>query len=455
MIEPRRPSVIMGTTWAIALALLPGSALAGSELIPLVDALLVQPETYEGGTLVGPPASRGAWPFFGDIEAPHGSTMLAFSTGIADIAPLPGTDLGATGITGDQAGIVLTLRVPDDAGSLRVLYRGIAPVGDHARDEAQLIVLSNPALEDPILPVDPYLGGPLHSDSAAILGGSSDVLDGTAFAAPVGRASGWMEAVVPVVPGTQISFQAAVRDGGDDPLGDYLLLLDALRFDPGQPDGAIAGAAPRLLAVTPSELPIGFGGATLVVQGLGFSPDVIAELVDADGAAWPVSEQRWRSGERLELDVGEPPPGLHAVRLSWDGGSILWPDVVEVRRMRPTVTEVRPDTGPPEGGGLAVLEGDGFVGEVRVTVGGTEASQVAIRSTQRLEIVLPPGQPGDAAVQVFASGDFVEELGLYRYAEIAPEDAAESGPGPEIVIGCSQAGFAPPLLILGFARRRR
>ena len=262
---------------------------------------------------------------------------------------------------------------------------------------------------------------------------------------------------MPVVPGTQISFQASVRDGGDDPGGDFLLLLDALSFDAGQPDGALAGAVPQLLAVSPASLPIGFGQGTLVVGGRGLPPDVLAELVLEDGGAWPVEEARWRSSERLELDVGEPPPGLHGVRLSWDDGSILWPAVLDVRRMRPALVAVQPATGPPEGGGLARIDGDGFVGDVRVTVGGVEASQVAVRSSQQLEVVLPPGEPGPAAVQVFASGDFVEEPDLYRYAEPAPaDDEGDGGPGPEIVIGCSQAGSAPPLLLLlGALRRRR
>lgn len=439
----------------VALAVLTAApAQAGDELQVFAQVLLDDPDTLITGGLIGPPSSRATWYFFGDVEPVAGNAMVALSTGDLDAAPLPGTDLGAGGIAGDEAGIFLSLRVPEDANSLRLRYRAVLPVDDAlpAEDEAQFVVVGAPDLVEGVADLDPYGAGFLPSHSAALLGGDADLLEGTPWA-DVGRLSGWMETVVRVEPGSLVTPTIAVRDRGDDPRGDFLLLADGLAFDAGIPDAVHPGRIPLLRAVRPDRVPLGAVAPQIVLEGRDLPPDLRVDAVDPSGAALALPVQR-ASSERVVADVGVLDAGVWDLRLGWDGGSILWPAQVSVEATRPTIASIAPATGPAEGSTLAAIQGTGFVGEVRVVVGEADAVDVQVRGSTRLDVVLPPGEAGPADVLVFAGGDFVEVPDLFTYAEAAPSDEEDPPPPPELVIGCSTAGRGGLLLLPLLLRRR-
>jgi hypothetical protein len=422
----------------LLLALAVSTASAGDDLQVYAQVLLEQPDTLITGGLIGPPQSRATWYFFGDVEPIEGNAMLALSTGDLAEAPLPGTDLGAGGIAGDEAGIFLSLRVPEDANSLRLRYRVAAPEGTDVEDEAQLVVVGAPGLPEGVADLDPYLGGFIGSHGAAAQSGDDTLLSGTPWQ-DIGRLSGWMETVVRVEPGSLVTPTIAVRDRGDDPLGDFLLLADGLAFDAGVPEDVSPGRVPRLYSVDPARVPLGADAPTVVLLARDLPPDLSVEAWPVDGPATPLPTV-WSSSERAVADVSGLTEGSYGLRLEWSGGAILWPDVLDVAATRPSIEQIVPATGPPEGSTRAVIHGDGFLGEVRVVVGEADAVDVQVRGTTRLDFVVPAGEPGEADVLVFAGGDFVEVPAGWRYAEAAPTSQDEEPPPPELVVGCSVAG---------------
>ncbi len=433
------------------------TARAGDDLQVYAQVLLEQPETLITGGLIGPPRSRATWYFFGDVEPVSGNAMLALSSGDVGGDPLPGTDLGAGGIAGDEAGIFLSLRVPDGARSLRLRYRALTAVDgvDRPADEAQLVVVGAPGLPEGVADLDPYLGGFLGSRSPAVLAGDDALLEGTAWEG-VGRLSGWMETVVRVEPGSLVTPTIAVRDRGDDPLGDFLLLADGLAFDGGVPEGVTPGRVPLLRAVEPASLPTGAARADVVLEGRDLPPDLEVEAQPADGPAVPLPTDA-RSDGRAVVDASGLPAGCYGLRLRWDGGAILWPDRLVVADTRPSIARIVPATGPPDGSTRAVIEGSGFVGDVRVVIGETDAVDVQVRGTSRLDFVVPAGEPGEADVLVFAGGDFVELPGAFRYAQAAALEAEPTPAPPELVVGCDAAGGGGGLgawMLGGLIRRR-
>lgn len=438
-----------------------GSALAGSEVRILSDVLLDQPETFEGGSIIGPPSSRATWYGFGGIKPFSGQAMLVFSTGELGDDPLPGTDLNAVGPGDDIAGLSLSLRVPDDARSMRIAARLCVPADvelpELADDVARILVQGDP------IALDPYSLGDLVPDSAALTTARDDELEGTPFARPGGSGTAWIETVVPVQPGSQIAVTIEVRDGGELAGGDIVLLVDGLRFDRGTVEAVQPGPVPLLTAVRPDgvaeDRPV-----TVVLEGRSLPPDVSVELTE-DGellAAVPGSDLRWRSSERIEVDLPALLEAEAGIRLVWSGGAIRWDESLAVATPRPRILSITPDTGPPAGGGLATIEGSGFVDVSGVSVGGEPATSLVVVSPERIDLVVPPGPPGPADVELFAAGGFVEAPGAWSWAEAAPGTALDDddGPGGPTPIECSTAaggrGALGALLLLfaGLLRRR-
>ncbi len=435
------------------------SAQAGDDLQVYAQVLLEQPETLITGGLIGPPQSRATWYFFGDVEPVQGNAMMALSSGSLDRAPLPGTDLGAGGIAGDEAGIFLSLRVPDDAHSLRLRYRALAPVDgvERPEDEAQWVVLGAPDLPGGVADLDPYAGGFLGSASPAVRSGDADLLGGTLWS-EVGRLSRWMESVVRVEPGSLVTPTIAVRDRGDDPLGDFVLLVDALAFDAGRPEGVSPGRVPLLSSVLPALLPTDAEAPTALLQGRDFPPELQVQAQPSDGGEPVPLSTTWRSAERVEVDASGLGIDRWGLRLLWDHGAILWPGALEVARTRPTIASIVPATADPSGSTRAVIEGSGFVGDVRVVVGERDVGDLQVRGSERLDFVVPAGDPGEADVLVFAGGDFVEVPDGFTYARAAPRDEEEVPLPPQLVVGCSTGGAGGALLagalLIATPRRR-
>jgi hypothetical protein len=445
-----------------ALLSIPSLALAGGEVRILADVLLDQPETYEGGSLIGPPESRATWYSLGGIEPFGGVAMLALSTGVAGGDPLPGTDLGAVGPQNDIAGLNLTLRAPADAHSMRLAVRALAPRAEDAPsvsdDVARVLVAGDPAA------LDPWTLGDLQPGSSAVFFTARDhELDGTPFDPPEGTGTAWIEIIIPVQPGAQIALRIEVRDGGDSAFGDLLLLVDSLRFDPGIVEEAMPGPAPLLAAVTPDEVRAE-APTTVLLSGRTFPPDLAVEVVDSTGAvlaAIPPGDVRWRSAEQMEVDLPALPEGSAGIRLTWSGGGLRWDDVLHIETPRPWIDALIPDVGPAAGGGLLTVLGSGFYDVSGVTLGGVEVVALEVVSPSRIDLVVPPGGPGSADLVLFAAGGFGELTEAYAWSEAGPlgdDDDDDDGGGP-VPVQCSAAGGLGGGLALApvawwFSRRR-
>lgn len=434
----------------LLLLLVPGVALAGGEVRILADVLLSDPTTFEGGSLIGPPESRATWYGYGGIEPFEGPAMLVFSTGEVGGDPLPGTDLGAAGADNDIAGINLSLRVPDDARSMRIAVRVLAPdapgAPELADDMARVLVQGDP------IALDPWTLGPLGAEGPAMSTARPEELLGTPFAQPDGVGTGWLEAVVPVEPGSQLAVRLEVRDGPDDARGDLVLLADGLRFDRGVPEDVQPGHAPRLEVVSPLRLPEDLA-TTVLLTGHHLPPDLQVTLLDGGGQTVhevPAAAVRWRSSEQVELDLPPLAVGLLSARLAWSGGAIRWDDALEVDTPPPRITEVSPDSGPAAGGGLVQVTGVGFIEVSRLTLGGQDINEFEVVSWEQLELVVPPGEPGPAALEVFAHGGFAELPAAYTRSEQAGAQTGDEPPtgGPPMTACSVVSGSAAPWLLL-------
>ncbi len=454
------------TAAAFGLLLVPGLLSAdlafagGSDLDSFALAIVDAPETVDGGALDGPPSARATWFFLGGIRPFSGEALAAFSTGTLGTPPFPGTDLSAGGPDDDLVGIRLALEAPPEARSLRFAWRLIAAPELAADPDSLLDRLRVEAADDP-LALDPWLSSAMGPDSVALTMGDSGLLDGTPYAGAF--LTPWMEAVVPVQPFVQVRLAFEVQDGGESALGDLVALLDGVRFDRAIPQSVPPGFIPEVIEVQPNRLP----EATItriLVEGRELPATAQWTLVDDVGAtlvAIPASSVQWGGPARLWLDV----PALEAqdglgLKVSWgDGASLTWPDVLRIDTPAPAITTVRPDVSPQAGGGLVLVRGDGFHDVSSVRIGDAEVATWTTPTPQRMELVLPPGEPGPARLLIIAAGGSVEESAAILYSA-APEADAEPTPEPggPVVDGCSQGAGGPalwPLLGAVLIRRRR
>lgn len=449
---------------AVALALLPATALGGgTELEALALAALDQPETRTGGSLLGPASSRATWFSLGGVRPFSGEAMALFSTGVVDTVPIPGTDLAAVGVDDDISGVNLSLSVPAGARSLRFAFRVIAPEEslddpDSAFDHVRVEVTGDPQA------LDPWTLSDLEPGSLALRSDDDGLLDGTRYEGAL--LSEWLVAVVPVQPLSQIPVLFSVRDGGEDAGGDFVLLLDGVRFDAAIPGDVPPGVVPFVEDFGPRRLPEGIP-SQVFVRGRELPADLGAALVDEDGVTvleLGASGVDWRSRERAILTVPGLEAGRFGLQLRWgDGASLTWPlgdEGIRIDTEAPSIDRIRPDTSPPQGGGIAVIEGRGFHDVTSVRVGATEVTEVNTVSPERIELVLPPQEPGPHRVLVFGGGGSAELSGGVLYA--APEDGDEPttpAPGGPTVVSCAVGDGASPglalILIPLLVRRRR
>ena len=439
-----------------------GSALAGDQAQLLADVLLSDSSSYEGGSLFGPPESRGTWYSFGEIQPVDGNAMIAFSTGDADGSPIPGTDLGVQHGGDDRAGMNLTLRVPAEARSMRISYRFITPAepaADSAADEARMF------LQGESIGLSPWTLSTLTTDAAGLR--ADDALTGTWFEDDGGVATAWTEVVLPVSPADQLLVSMEVEDDPASDLGDVLLLLDRLSFDQGIPEvGSIRpGRVPLVTSIRPERI-LPNTPATLLVAGRDLPPSehLEIELESTSGEVVVLSEDDVISfsAEQLSLNVESLPEGTWGMRVTWSGGVLFWPDLFDVKPQLPRLLSVAPSTGPSIGGGLALIDGIGFEEVTSLRWAGEPIEAYSILSPEQIELVVPPGLPGSVDVSIFAAGGWNEAPECYVYAQEAGADAPES-PGTEGTApgSCNLPGRAPrsvpllSLLLFGLVAVRR
>ncbi|MEE2828083.1 MAG: IPT/TIG domain-containing protein, partial [Myxococcota bacterium] len=408
---------------------------AQDEVRILAEVLLEDPLVYEGGSLFGPPESRATWYGFGSIEPVAGNAMLAFSTGDADGPPVPGTDLGVADSGDDRAGMNLTLRVPDGAHSMRLFYRFVAPADlaeDSLLDTARLLVQGEP------IGIDPWSLEPVRPSSAGLQ--EEPALNGTWYASPLGLATQWTEVVIPVEPGLQLLVTLEAADDPASDFGDVLVLLDGLRFDSGAPeDGGIRpGRVPLLSGASPARLVPGLENR-LLLSGRDLPPTEGLEIElesgpgDAQQTVTPAAIH-WLSAEQLELSLPPMTEGHWGVRLTWDGGTLYWPEMVEVASRVPRLVSIQPEVGPAAGGGLARISGLGFDEVSSLRFDDSPVSSFSVLSSEEIELVLPPGQPGPVDVSIFAEGGYNDAREFFHYSSAvtgsSPPSANSNPTGP-------------------------
>ncbi len=457
---------VLGAALLLSFSLAPVAPVqAGTTVDTLASAILSPASSLEGGSLIGPPESRATWFFVGGIQPRDGAALVALSTGNLQTPPVPGTDLAAVGPTDDIAGVNFTLRVPEDARSLRLSYRILSPHWDAG--DPSLLDEANFHIQGESVALDPVALGPLRPAALPLFPATEAELAGTAFEGGVGGGTGWLEAVVPVAPGTQIAVRLAVVDGGDSAGGDLVLLVDALRFDPGIPSGLRPGWAPRLEAVSPSRLPPG-SSQSLELRGQRLVPGAgvaLWSLVDGSRAtvhSFDATEVEEISSERALLSLPPLEEGRYGLEVTWDQGSLWWPNLLEIDRRRPVLSSLQPDVGPPAGGGLSTLQGEDLIEIHALYLGGTEVSEWSSHSPGRLDFVVPAGVSGPADLLVITAGGTGDLEAGYWYTEADPTEGEEEAAAGTAPGDCSVAGGRPNaglwaggILLLGGTLRRR
>ncbi len=89
-----------------------------------------------------------------------------------------------------------------------------------------------------------------------------------------------------------------------------------------------------------------------------------------------------------------------------------------------------PDHGPFRGGTTINLRGQGFRNDDKVWIGGREVIEQRFIDSRRLEVTAPPGEPGDADVEVRRNGGpFLKRTGAYHFDKIAvdPPNGSTAG----------------------------
>jgi hypothetical protein len=422
--------------------LLPAAALAGgTEVDAFALAVLAQPETHQGGSLIGATASRATWYFLGDLRPLLDPAMAVFSTGTLGLAPLPGDDLAAVGVADDASGLNLSLASPSWARSLRVGYRLLVPDTLGAALELDRATLS---VRGDTVALDAYTQGPIGPGFPGLRG--DDGLIGTVWAG--GLVTPWLEAVVPVSGLQTLPIRVEVRDGSSDPGGDIALLVDDIRFDRGIPWSVRPGPVPLLLAVEPARSPAGVE-SLLVVSGRNFPPDLTVSRMEGDDEI--VLTATWRSAERIDVALPPTDTGAYALRLGWGDAHLTYEEALTVREPVLRVDAIAPAVALPAGGGLVRIDGDGFYGVNAVRIGAADTPFRALSAT-RIEAVVPPSSAAEDDVEVeTVSGRAVLGRALRRSQR---EPVPERAPIP---LGPQPAGCATMLLLplRPWGRRRR
>ncbi|MEZ4401098.1 MAG: IPT/TIG domain-containing protein [Kofleriaceae bacterium] len=92
-----------------------------------------------------------------------------------------------------------------------------------------------------------------------------------------------------------------------------------------------------------------------------------------------------------------------------------------------------PDHGPFRGGTKVLVRGQGFVESDQVWIGGRLALEQAFVDSRRFEVVTPPGDPGDATVEIRRTGGGTERAAAFTYDAIAVDPPAGSVAGGTFV----------------------
>ncbi len=172
--------------------------------------------------------------------------------------------------------------------------------------------------------------------------------------------------------------------------------------------------------------------------------------LEAGTAAEPVSTALFRLAQQLPANAAMH-LGVTTDLKTPDGKALIAPVSVDFLSASgpgpaPHFEQLVPRVGPASGGSVCELLGDGFDDQTAVRIGGVPASVLAV-STARLTVLMPPGAPGLADVEVVNSTGLSDRRpGGYLY--VAPLSVDHASPrflNPEggSTVTLTGAGFLP------------
>ena len=182
-----------------------------------------------------------------------------------------------------------------------------------------------------------------------------------------------------------------------------------------------AAAAPTVTSISPTSGPAAGGGATVTINGTGFTGATAVRFGDATAVFTFVSSTK--------ITVASPPAGSGTVHVtvtasSGTSGTSAADQYTYVPE--PTVTSISPTSGPAAGGGATVtINGTGFTGATAVRFGAATAVFTFVSST-KITVASPPAGTGTVDVTVTtpsgtsvtsAADQYTYVLSLTRYEE--------------------------------------
>ena len=255
--------------------------------------------------------------------------------------------------------------------------------------------------------------GPALGNTLALLGGQA-IQDG-AFVFVDGKPA----ADVVVTGGVAASFRTPQGDPG---------VVDVTLVNPDGGHDTLMGAFVYTTADTPSialtaVVPVQgtvAGGAEVTVTGSGFLPGT---LVFLDGQ--PVTTQIV-NGKNLLLVTPPHDPGLVDVQATApDGFTAVLEDAYNFILQAPFIAGITPDFGPPAGGTVVVISGQGFHKDANVMVGESPCA-VTVASETLFTCTTGPGALGVADV-VVTNPDFLSNTLVdgFLYSDVIPGDSVQ------------------------------
>lgn len=210
--------------------------------------------------------------------------------------------------------------------------------------------------------------------------------------------------------------------------------------------GASEQVCPVVTSVSPKEGPSS-GGTTVTITG--------RELSGATAVNFgPASTTGFTVNSPTSITAVAPP---HAGGFGGEAAvTVTTPVATSMAKFkaanfiyvgRPTVTGVRPGSGPATGGKVVKIFGNGLAQVTRVMFGPNEASSFKVEFTggAHISAVAPPGVAGKVHVTVTSTGGTSEATGadFFKYAPIitslAPSSGAVAGGTPVTVVGVGLA----------------
>lgn len=163
---------------------------------------------------------------------------------------------------------------------------------------------------------------------------------------------------------------------------------------------------------------------------------MVADVSSSDDGVEPSAE-----GASAEVDSPAVPSGGGTAPSADEG--VPDPNIDSSFR----VTEVTPADGSTTGGEAVVITGSGFRDGVGVRVAGRESPLVEVLNDRKLRVILPPGLPGDATVEVGSAIDVPYRAeGLFTYVERPPRVIMAVRP----TVGSLSGGTAITIVGTGF-----